>query len=235
MGESGRTPGGGRLGRRLGGGALLALLALPAGAGETRYISDQLEVTLRTGKSLRHQIIKLLPSGTPVELLEVDPASGYSRVRTRDGKEGWVITRYLMDTPSARDRLAEAQRRLASLQIEHQRLQQRLAQAEQARQALEAAKAKLGEENRKLRQELAYVRRTAANALAIDGENKHLKEQLVSLQTEVQALQQENASLRDRSDQQWFLRGAGVVIAGILLGLLLPRLRVQRRSRWDRL
>jgi len=221
--------------RRLAAALLLAVLPAAGWAGETRYVSDQLEVTLRTGKSIRHQIIKLLPSGTPVEVLETDPDSGYTRVRTRDGKEGWMITRYLMDTPSARDRLAEAQRRLASLQIERQRLQERLQEAERARRELEGTRTRLEEENRKLRQELAYVRRTAANALAIDGENKHLKEQLVGLQTEIQALQQENASLRDRSDQQWFLRGAGVVIAGILLGLILPRLRLQRRSRWDRL
>ena len=55
------------------------------------------------------------------------------------------------------------------------------------------------------------------------------------MQRELQIVQQENQSLADRSNRDWFLLGAGVLVSGVLVGLILPRLRVQRRSRWGEL
>ena len=48
--------------------ALLAATGL-AQAADTRYVTDQLEATLRTGESVTHRITKMLPSGTAVEVL----------------------------------------------------------------------------------------------------------------------------------------------------------------------
>ena len=81
----------------------LLLLLTSAASAQPRYVSDRLEVTLRTGTSTQHSIIRMVPSGARVEVLETDGASGYSRVRAADGTEGWVLTRYLMEEPAARD------------------------------------------------------------------------------------------------------------------------------------
>jgi SH3 domain protein len=96
---------------------VLCLLAFAATAADaqTRYVSDRLEVTLRTGTSTQHSIVRMLPSGTRLEVLETEPASGYARVRTADGVEGWVLSRYLMDQPAAREQLAAANRRVETL------------------------------------------------------------------------------------------------------------------------
>ncbi len=63
--------------------ALLAAAGL-AQAAETRYVTDQLEATLRTGESVTHRITKMLPSGTTVEVLSTNPKTGYSRIRMQD-------------------------------------------------------------------------------------------------------------------------------------------------------
>jgi SH3 domain protein len=44
-------------------------------------------------------------------------------------------------------------------------------------------------------------------------------------------LDEENTSLRDRTNRDWFLAGAGVLFGGILLGLLVPKLR--KRKNWS--
>ena len=62
---------------------------------ETRYVSDRLEVTMRSGKSTGYGIVRMLRSGTAVEILERDKKSGYSHVRTKSGKKGWVLSRFL--------------------------------------------------------------------------------------------------------------------------------------------
>ena len=81
------------------------LLVLSGNAvAETRYVSDTLEITMRSGKGTSFGITRMLRSGTPVEVLNVDKKSGYTQVRTNSGKEGWVLSRFLMKGQAARDR-----------------------------------------------------------------------------------------------------------------------------------
>lgn len=202
---------------------------------ETRYVSDELEVTLRTGQSTSHQIVRMLKSGTPVEVLENNATTGYSKVRTASGAEGWVLTRYLMSTPTARQQMNDLQRRLASLEIENKQLKEQAGTLKQQTQSADEQQKQLEDSRRQLEQELADIRKTAGGALALESDNKRLKEQFLTLQTELQTLQQENAALKDRSDREWFVRGAGVVVIGILIGLIVPRLKLRRKSSWDSL
>ncbi|MEQ9563603.1 MAG: TIGR04211 family SH3 domain-containing protein, partial [Woeseiaceae bacterium] len=83
-----------------------ALIAPPV-HGEPAWISDQFEVMLRTGPSTGNAIQLMLNSGARLEVLERDAESGYSRVRTSGGTEGWVLTRYLMGEPAAREQLEQ--------------------------------------------------------------------------------------------------------------------------------
>ena len=53
---------------------------------------------------------------------------------------------------------------------------------------------------------------------------------VAALTRERENLKQENRDLSNRTTQNWFLIGAGVIIAGIVLGLILPHLRFQRRK-----
>lgn len=209
--------------------------ALTATAAETRYISDELEVTLRTGQSTQHQIVRMVKSGTPVEVLTADANTGYTKVRTPSGAEGWVLNRYLMTSPSARQQLDELQRRLATLEIENKQLKEQSGTLKEQGKAAGQQQQNLENEKRQLEQELANIRKTAGSALALESENKRLKEQYLNLQSELQTLQQENLTLKDRGEREWFVRGAAVVVVGILIGLVAPRLKFRRRSNWDAL
>lgn len=80
---------------------------------DVRYISDETVITLRESKSLDAPVAGLLQAGTRVELLEKDTASGFARVRTQPGREGWVLARYLVSEPGARERLAKVETELA--------------------------------------------------------------------------------------------------------------------------
>jgi SH3 domain protein len=199
---------------------------------ETGYISDQLEVTLRSGKSTGHNIIRMLRSGTPVEVLEQDKDSGYSLISAQ-GKEGWVLTRYLMKGPVARDQLAEAEKKLAELELANRKMTTAMQALNQGKDKTEKERSSLEDDYRKTSQELAEIKRTASSALAIDSENKDLKSRLVALERNLQTLQQENESLKDRTARDWFMVGAGVVLFGILVGLVIPRIRWRKKSSWD--
>ena len=83
--------------------------------GETRYVTDQFEITMRTGPSTDNAIVRMLDTGATLELISSDRESGYSEVRTSGGTQGFVLTRYLVRNPVARAQLATLQERVAAL------------------------------------------------------------------------------------------------------------------------
>ena len=99
-----------------------ALLASPAVYADSAWVTDQFEITLRSGPSTSNAIELMLDSGTKLEILERDAESGYSRVRTNGGTEGYVLTRQLVDQPVARDRLAAAEAEVKALKAEGYRV-----------------------------------------------------------------------------------------------------------------
>ena len=212
---------------------LIFLFASQAGA-ESVWISDQFEVMLRTGPSTSNAIERMLPSGTALEVMERDDAAGYSRVRTAAGTEGWVLTRYLMNEPSAREQLATLTRRLTSANSEGSSLTSQLDAVRGEYDSASRQITALEGEKRRLEQELAEIKRTSANVLSINSQNKDLREQLANSEIQVATLQQQNRELTGQTTRYWFMTGALVLVVGMILGIWLPRIRWQRRSRYDR-
>ena len=211
----------------------ISLLVTGTALAETRYVSDNLEITMRSGKGTSYGITRMLRSGTPVDVLEEDEETGYTHVRVKGGKEGWVLTRFLMKGQAARDRLAAAEKNLAELELENRRMETSMAALTEEKAALQKELTALDGQARNVSQELSEIKRTASSALAIDSENKDLKGRVVSLERQLQTLQQENEGLRDRTARDWFMVGAGVVLLGIIVGLIIPRIRWRKKSSWD--
>jgi len=199
---------------------------------DTRYVSDRLEITMRSGKSTSHGIIRMLRSGTPVEVLDTDKKSGYSHVRTRSGKEGWVLSRFLMKGQAARDRLTASEKKLAELELENRKMNTAMQSVKNENSSLQKDQNSLAGEHRKVSRELAEIKRTASSAIAIDSENKKLKSRVVALERNLQTVQQENENLKDRTARDWFMVGAAVVLLGIIVGLIIPRIRWRKKSSW---
>jgi SH3 domain protein len=206
-----------------------------AAEAESRYVSDELEITMRVGASTKQRIISMLESGTEVEVLSVDSKSGYSKVRAPNGKVGFVLTRFLMDEPSARDQLETLNARIQELEAEPEQIRSRLNQLQEDYAKLQKDHQKVVNDKNAITQELAGIRQTAANAINISNERTELRKQLVALKQQVADLQHTNRELSNNRDQNWFMIGAGVVLGSIFIGWLLPYLRFKRRrtSRWS--
>lgn len=204
--------------------ALLSLAlttALAVRAAPTAYVSDRLSAQVRSGKSTGHKILELVPSGTPLQVLRPDQ-DGYTQVRTPRGRDGWILSRLLMDQPSARSRMENLKRRLSQLETDNARLKEDL-------RSLNATKRELDARSH----ELTRIKKTAARSLTIEKENRRLKRDLDSKQQEVDALTQENGVLKDESRRDWFITGASVALGSLFFGLIIPRLRWQKKRRWD--
>lgn len=211
----------------------IALLLGQAAAAEPAWVSDQFEIMLRTGPSTSNAIQLMLSSGTQLEVLERDADSGYSRVRTPGGTEGWVLTRYLMREPAARQQLQNLASQLTDAQQQGSGLTEQLDAIRNEQREAEQRAATLEREKRALESELANIRRTAADVLAIDEQNRRLQQELTDAEIRVDTLEQENQTLSGQQNRNWFITGASVLFAGMLLGIWLPRIRWRRRSRYD--
>ena len=215
---------------------LVLLLGFTHLQAESRFVTDQFKITLRSGESATHKILRMVSSGTELRLLSSNPANGYSKVRLQDGREGYVLTRQLMKIPSARDRLIKAEKQLQELQQEPGKLTTKLVNLQKAHQKLQVEHKNLIQSKEALDKELESIRRTASNAIRISNERNELRKMVATLTHQVEELKQENRELSNDSNQEWFLIGAGVIILGIILGLILPHLRFQRRkSSWGSL
>ncbi|MEL7450236.1 MAG: TIGR04211 family SH3 domain-containing protein [Pseudomonadota bacterium] len=217
---------------------LAAALLSMAGSGAlaaTVYVNDELEITLRSGQSTGHSIVRMLSSGTALEVLGESGDNGYTHVRTPQGTEGYVLSRFLTAEPIARDRLAQANRRLAFLNEEKARLDTEIADLKSRLGNVQGERGQFEAQGRELARELEDIRRTAASTLAIAAENDTLKERLNTASGTIASLEEENELLRDERARNWFIIGSAVTVAGVLIGLILPRIRWRRRSRWSSL
>jgi len=78
------------------------------------HITDRLLAGMYETASSQQEPIKLLPSGTPIELL--GEKDGFIKVQLVDGKVGWVEKRFLSDDKPAKVRLLALQSKYRQLQ-----------------------------------------------------------------------------------------------------------------------
>ena len=105
----------------------ILLLGSSSAIAETGYITDQLKITLRSGESTTHKVIRMLPSGTAVTVLSRNNATNYAKIRLSDGTTGYDLNSMLLTERPARDRLTESEQKLVVLRQEPGKLSIQLA------------------------------------------------------------------------------------------------------------
>ena len=211
----------------------LILISTRESQAQSAWVSDEFEIMLRTGPSTSFEIRLMLGSGTKLDVLERDAESGYTRVSTSGGTDGWVLSRYLMGEPAAREQLELLTRELTSATEEGSSLGSQLGAIKREHDAATQRINALEGDKVALESELEEIRRTSADVLAIDSQNRNLRQQLTDAEIKISILEQESESLASRRDRNWFITGGLVLLGGVILGLVLPRMRFQKRSRYD--
>ncbi len=103
---------------------ILFVLLLTISSVQAAHITDKLLVGLYAQPKSGVQPIKVLPSGTPLEVLERKDA--FSKVRLGDGKEGWVKSVYISNEKPARAMLLELQAKSGTLKNKISELEKEL-------------------------------------------------------------------------------------------------------------
>ncbi len=211
----------------------IAILTSTAIMAESAYVSDELEIMVHSGKSSGHRIIATLKGGKKINVIERDAASGYSRVKLSETREGWVLSRSLRKTPSAKSRLAKAEVSLARLKTKFSTSNKQLTELSEQKGHLDSKVSTLKNQNISLSRELDQLKDTSKNAVEILEERNQLQQRVVNVEREFESLKRENDNLINSDAQDWFLAGAGVLLFGIILGFILPKLSWRKKTSWQ--
>lgn len=203
-------------------GVFWLLTGPPVGA-QNVYVNDVVQVTLRTGPGYDHKILSVLQSGDAVTVL--DEGEEWSRVRSADGAEGWLLSRLLTDKEPNVRVLRRLERRLADIE----------GGADEQSNRLRQEKRDLENALTETRFELEAARQAHDNLKSEAGEvietRRALSRTKARLQAQAETLERCRRKLveQDRAERlRWFLSGAGVLLLGILIGLGIGR---RRRTR----
>lgn len=211
---------------------ILLSCALPVYSQAIRYISDDLEVPARAGAGDRFKITKSLKTGTKVQVLEENKGTGYSLVKAENNYQGWVYTRYLMDTPSARNYIQEAKDQYEPARLKLIELENALSQAKEKESQLLERIELLQTESKANAEKLAEFKHVNSKSIEIYEKSQLLDQEQASLKQSLKNAQLDNQKLKDAANSWEQTMGATIFGFGIFLGLVvIPRLAARRRKR----
>ncbi len=206
--------------------ALLTLLLLPGmqqAWGQTFYVADTVEITLRTGPSSGHRVTKMISSDEPLEVLEEQ--ENWLRVRTRKGDEGWVLKRYVSQETPKSVQIQKLTKRNEQLEALSGGASGQIDSLEKEKISLQEALASIEKEHQELKDKHTTLESDAADVLTIKQQHAEAQEKLQKAEADLERISQENKELRNNTYLKWFLSGAGVVLGTWLIGYLMGRSR----------
>jgi SH3 domain protein len=217
----------------------LALLPAVSGWAEKLYVKPSSEITMRRGKGTDFKIIAVLKDGTPVEMLaEVDD---WAQVRLESGREGWVLRRYLSDSPPLGQQVELLQQEKEVLTETTQTLKNRVDQLTAEKDEIEG---RLSDEKAEVERQLnqCIVERTTINEdyLTLQDDTADViqtKTDLGAARTRVEDLERQVGSLKKENERlgktemlKWFMAGGGVFFLGWIIGMISRKSRKKRSS-----
>ena len=203
---------------------IMLIFTLSAQA-ESMYVTDVIKVDLRTGPSISHKIIKMVESGEKIELIE--PGPDWSLVRLNDGKEGWILNRYMISDETSKIKLVK-------LEPEYSTLKAKVNSIFEENSELKTENKKLGSEFSDTKKDLERIRNDyealkaeSAEFLTLQSKFEKVSKQLSEQTQKSNELEKKVSELEVSYYIKWFLTGSGVLFVGFVVGLIAKRQRRQ--------
>ncbi|MFT5137856.1 MAG: SH3 domain protein [Arenicella sp.] len=209
---------------------LTSFLLVPAAYAQTKYVTDDFEVMLRTGPSIQNKIVRPLRSGTRVEVLRVDSGNGHSQVQTSSGEIGYLLTRFLSKKPSARNRVSRLESQLAQLRSEPGEIRTLLVESQEQNQSLIEQNVLLTNSAQTAKSELLKIKDLSGDEIKLSSENQKLETEVQQLLLQLDDIRIQNEALRDNSERVRNLVGVGILLIGLFLGWVLSKAGARRNS-----
>ncbi|MCZ2723482.1 TIGR04211 family SH3 domain-containing protein [Marinomonas sp. 15G1-11] len=200
----------------------------------TVYVSDIQFVAIREGQSNNSRATERgIKSGTPLEVLS--KSENYTRVRTPSGNIGWVANYFLSDDKVSRDELIDLQTQITSLSETKITLQDKLDDATALVDTLKTDVTTLATEKEAIEKRLNELNELTQEAQEIVSRNDENVFAIASLEQRLISAQEKADRLQSSHEQKWFMIGAGTLLGGLVIGVLVPlnRRKKVNNSSWS--
>ena len=206
---------------------ILILLTFKVSAESFVYITDQLDIPIRADQNFGENIIRLLPSGTELSLLQ-STEDGWAQVQF-DDTIGWIKSFYISNEPPAREELKKLTRTYNANKLLISKLSSEKEILNSELLILKQENIDLVIQSSKSKAEKEHIEQIYQDALKLEHENKkHIQEKL-QLKTELQLVENNNQIQKGNSSRNWFIVGAIVLFFGMIIGFIIPTLLNRRR------
>ena len=193
----------------------IILTAFPALA-ETNYVSDEMHITFRSGPATDRKIIKLLFTGQPLEVLQKE--GEWAMVRLPDGKEGWVLHRYLTPEEPCDMVLERLRSNHADLAARTNVLEKENNELKSSNKTLTTDLQTTQADLEQTKKSLSNLKEDSATYLELKSEHKKAATQLAEQTKRV--IELENELARTTNNYKMFITGACILVLGLIIGLL---------------
>ena len=205
----------------------LMLITLRVSAESYVYITDQLDLPIRSDKSFNNNIIRLLPSGTELSLLQ-STEDGWAQIQF-DDTIGWIKSFYLSPDPSAREKLKKLTRTYNANKLLISKLSGEKEELESQLLTVKQENTDLIVQSSKSQAEKEHIEQIYQDALKLEHENEKLIQEKLQLKAELQLSVNNTQIQKDTSSRNWFIVGAIVLFFGMIIGFIVPGLLNRRR------
>ncbi|MFL0808889.1 MAG: TIGR04211 family SH3 domain-containing protein [Agarilytica sp.] len=201
---------------------------------KTVYISDVLYVPLRSGASIEYRIINAaMKSGTKMARLEQSEDGLWSKVRTDEDLEGWIRNQYLVEEMTSELKLNQSLTRMARLEKTNQTLTKDNSKLKNENAKLSSQLSSTSNSKSQLTKEYDSLRKLSAGAVELERNYQELLKKHEVTQTQRDSLMAENEQLRNNRNLSFLLYGAGILVLGMILAVVVPALKPKKGySEW---
>lgn len=212
---------------------------------DTRYVSDQLVISVRAGENPGDIILGYIKTATPVDVIE--EKGDYSRIKTEDGLEGWVLTRYIVSEKPKSLIIEDLKNEIRKLNDKFESsIDKESADSETLLETKKMYEEKIAELEKEVDINQKFTAKTKSDLIQLDNKYKNLlaqsqpTEKLIRkveelrqlnnhLNTEIKSLKQQARNPLKSKGIRYFVAGAGVLLFGYLLGASAKK---KKRSRF---
>ena len=207
--------------------SIFFLMLSAASSAQTMYVSDNVDIDVRTGQGTQYRIIALIRPWDELEVLE-NGEEGWTHVKLANGKDGWMLTRFLTSEKPPRPQLYSLQKKYQQLSEEYKRLQSENSELKNENRGLNENLQQTEQSLDKTINSFDKLKDDSSEFLEVRNKLEATNKELMDLTNKYNQLEETASKIRNNQIIKGLLIGVGVLLVGFLMGLFSKR--KQRRS-----
>ncbi len=183
---------------------------------EKMYVTDVLRISVREGSGSDYKIIDVIESGQEVEV--ISKGDEWAKVRLPDGKEGWLVGKYLTSRKADNAAIKKIREKEALLNTQNAALRTEI---DQLRDELKNINLQLAESKQALfvkTNSIETLKENPGSYAELETIFKEAEKKLSLQKSKIGNLEDELTRLLRQQNVMWLLAGAGILLVGFIIG-----------------